>query len=125
MKPETLEPWDLTFQPQQLDWQRKARCADIPDPDLFFPERGSSTKYAMALCKRCPVKQECLDYAVQNKIEDGIWGGMGLRARRSYAIQLRRQQKPEKAVVFVSPQKVEKSLKLVRMMYVPRRGAVA
>src|SRR6201995_5607221 len=68
-------------------WQGKANCLGV-DPDLFFPERGASTKEAKEVCRGCVVKDECLEYALQNGEKFGIWGGMSERERR----RIRRQR---------------------------------
>lgn len=64
-----------------LTWQLQANCIGV-DPDLFFPERGASTKEAKAVCSDCIVIEECLGYALQNGEKDGIWGGLTERERR-------------------------------------------
>ena len=45
-------------------WQERANCLGV-DPDLFFPERGASTREAKGVCKGCEVRLECLEYAAQ------------------------------------------------------------
>ena len=40
-------------------WQDQANCLGV-DPDLFFPERGASTREAKEVCKGCVVRDECL-----------------------------------------------------------------
>ena len=69
----------------EREWMRDAACAGI-DPDLFFPERGDAghvVKVAIQeLCGGCPVRPECLDYAVRHAEQDGWWGGMDPRDRR-------------------------------------------
>lgn len=72
---------------QPVRWQLQANCLGI-DPDLFFPERGVSTKEPKAVCKGCPVKEECLAYALENSEKFGIWGGLSERERR----RIRRQR---------------------------------
>ena len=62
-------------------WQRLANCLGV-DPDLFFPERGASTKEAKRVCRACVVREECLEYALDNGEKFGIWGGMSERERR-------------------------------------------
>lgn len=69
------------------DWQDYANCLGV-DPDLFFPERGASTKEAKEVCRGCPVKEECLEFALQNVEKFGIWGGLSERERR----RIRRQR---------------------------------
>jgi WhiB family transcriptional regulator, redox-sensing transcriptional regulator len=68
-------------------WQDLANCLGV-DPDLFFPERGASTKEAKEVCRGCVVKDDCLEYALQNGEKFGIWGGMSERERR----RIRRQR---------------------------------
>ncbi|MCY3785142.1 MAG: WhiB family transcriptional regulator [bacterium] len=62
-------------------WKQSANCLGV-DPDLFFPERGASTKEAKRVCGACVVRQECLEYALENGEKFGIWGGMSERERR-------------------------------------------
>jgi len=62
-------------------WQDQANCLGV-DPDLFFPERGASTREAKEVCRGCVVRLECLEYALQNGEKFGIGGGMRERARR-------------------------------------------
>lgn len=62
------------------DWVDDAVCTRA-EPELFFPEKGGTTRPALALCAECPVQPECLDYAITNNIHHGVWGGMSERAR--------------------------------------------
>ena len=62
-------------------WQRSANCLGV-DPDLFFPERGGSTREAKEVCRGCVVREDCLQYALRNGEKFGIWGGMSERERR-------------------------------------------
>ncbi len=62
-------------------WQLQANCLGV-DPDLFFPERGASTREAKEVCRGCVVKDDCLEYALANGEKFGIWGGMSERERR-------------------------------------------
>lgn len=61
-------------------WQLLANCLG-EDPDLFFPERGASTKEAKAVCQGCEVRGDCLEYALANGEQFGIWGGLSKRER--------------------------------------------
>ena len=72
---------------QNVEWQDDAVCVQV-DPEVFFPERGGSTKAARAACAECPVRARCLEYALNNKEAFGIWGGTSERERR----KLRRQR---------------------------------
>lgn len=55
-------------------WVQDARCAET-DPEIFFPEKGGSTKSAKRVCAECTVRVECLAYALRTKQDEGIWGG--------------------------------------------------
>ena len=68
-------------------WQAQANCLGV-DPDLFFPERGASTREAKEVCRGCVVRNDCLEYALDNGEKFGIWGGLSERERR----RLRRQR---------------------------------
>lgn len=68
-------------------WQEHANCLGV-DPDLFFPERGASTREAKGVCAGCEVRGSCLEYALDNGEKFGIWGGLSERERR----RLRRQR---------------------------------
>lgn len=69
-------------------WTDRAACADVPDPDIFFPPgkgRHDLARAAKAICAGCPVKRECLNYALclGHSLSDyGIWGGLTPRDRR-------------------------------------------
>jgi len=62
-------------------WMLEARCLDA-DPEAFFPEKGGSTREAKRICAACPVRDECLDYALRHDERFGIWGGLSERERR-------------------------------------------
>ena len=62
-------------------WQEFANCLGV-DPDLSFPERGASTREAKEVCRGCVVRDGCLEYALANGEEFGIWGGLSERERR-------------------------------------------
>ena len=66
---------------QEKTWQDQANCMGV-DPDLFFPERGASTKEAKGVCRGGVVREDCLEYALANGEKFGIWGGMSERERR-------------------------------------------
>jgi WhiB family redox-sensing transcriptional regulator len=77
------------------DWQDFANCLGV-DPDLFFPERGASTREAKEVCRGCIVRGDCLEYALRNSEKFGIWGGMSERERR----RIRRQRALERQAAF-------------------------
>ena len=69
------------------DWRVDALCAQT-DPEAFFPDKGGSTRTAKAVCARCPVIQECREWALANDVRFGIFGGLSERERR----QLKRER---------------------------------
>jgi WhiB family transcriptional regulator, redox-sensing transcriptional regulator len=70
-----------TVEENALGWQTDALCAQT-DPEAFFPEKGGSTRDAKRICTSCDVRDQCLDYALQNDERFGIWGGLSERERR-------------------------------------------
>lgn len=72
------------------DWRDTALCAQVGG-ELWFPEKGGSTRDAKRICNRCEVRAECLEYALDNDERFGIWGGLSERERR----RLKRGQPPE------------------------------
>ena len=73
-------------------WQRRAKCRGV-GVALFFPERGESPAKAKALCDECPVRAECLDYALGRPEKFGVWGGTSDRQRRRLRSASLRQQR--------------------------------
>jgi WhiB family redox-sensing transcriptional regulator len=70
------------------EWQNRAACLDA-DPDMFFECRGrDAAKPAKAICADCPVQRDCLDYALDEHIVFGIWGGLTREERRIYKRKL-------------------------------------
>lgn len=65
-----------------LDWMADALCAQV-SPDMFFPEKSKGVaKAAIRVCEACPVRDECLRYALENRFDDGIFGGLTPNGRR-------------------------------------------
>lgn len=62
-------------------WMDNAACAGA-DPDLFFVDVGMAADEAKAICVECPVRTDCLDFALTGRERFGIWGGMSSRQRR-------------------------------------------
>lgn len=62
-------------------WMQDALCAQT-DPDMFFPQKGGSTKPAKKICRNCDVVAECLAFALRTGQTEGIWGGKSTRELR-------------------------------------------
>lgn len=67
--------------PEGMEWMLAAKCRGVT-PGEFFPSDGSGVERAMRVCDGCPVKTDCLEYALENRIEHGVWGGTSERERR-------------------------------------------
>jgi hypothetical protein len=63
------------------EWRERAACRG-QDPDLWYPERGADVSIAKAICAGCPVRADCLAFALGNGEHHGIWGGLSERQRR-------------------------------------------
>ncbi len=68
------------------EWRQQANCRQT-DPALFFPVGSTGMareqiQAAKAVCRCCPVRQACLDFALQTNQEAGIWGGTSEEDRR-------------------------------------------
>jgi WhiB family redox-sensing transcriptional regulator len=59
----------------------EARCREF-DPASFFPSDGVGVERARRICAECPVRMECLEYALEYRIDHGVWGGASERERR-------------------------------------------
>lgn len=61
------------------EWMDDAECNYAGDPEIFFPEQQRSrerTRKAKAYCWRCPVSEQCLEYALRENIQYGIFAGL-------------------------------------------------
>jgi WhiB family redox-sensing transcriptional regulator len=65
-------------------WMAEGKCREM-DPAVFFPSDGVGVEIARRICVDCPVKGLCLEYALYNRIEHGVWGGASERERRRIA----------------------------------------
>jgi WhiB family transcriptional regulator, redox-sensing transcriptional regulator len=72
----------VTPAPSVAGWREEAACRGA-DLALFFPGRGESAQPARQICARCPVRQECLEFALRHGEVHGIWGGLTERDRRA------------------------------------------
>ncbi len=71
----------------ETDWRQRANCKEIPDPDVFFPIGTTGPaldqiEQAKAICRPCPVKRDCLEWAIETHQESGVWGGLSEDERK-------------------------------------------
>ena len=85
---------DVLGHSDERSWQDRANCMGV-EPDLFFPERGASTREAKEVCRGCVVREDCLEYALANGEKFGIWGGMSERERRRLRRARAMQRRPK------------------------------
>ena len=75
-------------------WRELAACRDY-DPELFFPigKAGlgrAEVQQAKAVCAECPVREQCLEFALKTGQDFGVWGGCDEDERRLLRRSLRR-----------------------------------
>jgi WhiB family redox-sensing transcriptional regulator len=75
-------------------WQRDALCREF-DPELFHPLPGQDPTPALFVCAACPVRAQCLAWALEIGVT-GIWGGTNETQRRAIRRE-RRQAEPAPA----------------------------
>jgi WhiB family transcriptional regulator, redox-sensing transcriptional regulator len=69
------------------DWRLLAACRHA-DPELFFPVSGSGPSLdqvtqAKVICAGCPVRRQCLAFALDTRQDHGVWGGMSEEERHA------------------------------------------
>ncbi|MEU4985464.1 WhiB family transcriptional regulator [Streptomyces sp. NPDC021969] len=69
------------------NWREHAACR-TEDPDLFFPigttgPAALQTEQAKAVCRTCPVREQCLRWALDTGQTLGVWGGTSELERRA------------------------------------------
>ena len=81
----------------EYGWRQHAICRDT-DPDLFFPIGTTGQALvqidrAREVCNQCPVKVDCLEFALETNQDSGIWGGASEEERRMIRRQAVARQK--------------------------------
>jgi WhiB family redox-sensing transcriptional regulator len=72
------------------NWMDEGLCRQVP-PSTFFPNDGVGVDVARRICATCPVQAPCLEYALVERIDHGVWGGASERERRRI-LKRRRQE---------------------------------
>lgn len=70
------------------DWRSKGACVS-ESPELFFPIGTTGPAltqlgHAKLVCGACAVRERCLQWATDNSVEHGVWGGLSEEERRSF-----------------------------------------
>ena len=63
-------------------WVDQAACSGMNGDLWFLDDKTGSYGEARAVCRTCPVRPDCLTYALENKINHGMWGGLNPVQRR-------------------------------------------
>ncbi len=63
------------------DWSDQAACRGM-DINIFFPGQGQDVREAKAVCRACPVREDCKRYAYENREMFGVWGGTTEKERK-------------------------------------------
>jgi WhiB family transcriptional regulator, redox-sensing transcriptional regulator len=82
---------------RSTDWQQHGLCR-AEDSSVFFapahfehkPEREAREAKAKAICARCPVRLECLDWALETREPFGVWGGYSESERKQILLGKRK-----------------------------------
>lgn len=73
-----------SYIPTYERWRILAACQES-DVNVFFPEAEEARQPLPAgvlICRTCPVKVACFEYAVRNRIKNGIWGGVVFNGKK-------------------------------------------
>ncbi len=69
-----------TRRTMDISWMAAGSCRQVP-PETMFPTDSAGVIVARGVCADCPVRSNCLDYALANRIKEGVWGGTSSRQR--------------------------------------------
>lgn len=74
-----------------FDWVENAKCKEIQNPSLFYDGTDAELRaVAIRWCDDCPARVDCREFAIVNRIWDGVWGGMLPQERRREMARRRR-----------------------------------
>ncbi|MEA2011305.1 MAG: WhiB family transcriptional regulator [Actinomycetota bacterium] len=78
----------------QEPWYEEAACATY-SAEVFFPpsEIPLAANQAKAICEGCPVREECLSFALETAQAEGVWGGMDAGERRRLRRRVRDRER--------------------------------
>lgn len=84
---------ELSFDAME-HWYEDAACSSYPS-EMFFPpnDAPAAVRAAKVVCASCPVREECLAFAMDTVQTDGVWGGMDAGERRRLRRRLRDRER--------------------------------
>ncbi|MEY4656908.1 MAG: hypothetical protein RL073_1135 [Actinomycetota bacterium] len=71
-----------------VTWRSSGACQGL-DAEIFYPENEDHADFALSVCEQCAVRIACLNYALDNREQQGVWGGATARDRRKMLRQRR------------------------------------
>ena len=75
--------------PMNSSWRQRGACRGL-EPDIFYPATDEEAGPAKAVCGTCSVREACLEFALDTRENEGIWGGTTERERRRMLRQRRK-----------------------------------
>lgn len=86
----------------ELPWLTEARCR-TEDPELFFPVGNTGPavdqiEQAKTICRECKVVNHCLEYAIKENQDNGVWGGLSEDERKSLKRKYARARRSAQAI---------------------------
>ncbi|MFZ0664777.1 MAG: WhiB family transcriptional regulator, partial [Acidimicrobiales bacterium] len=89
----TLDPSFVAraFATTEMPWRRFALCLQF-EPELWFSYEPEDGVKAVRVCSECPVRLDCLGWAIAHNEIFGIWGGISARKRTRIRAEMRRKQ---------------------------------
>lgn len=87
---------------EKLRWLDEAACADLSINDFFVEAGRGINEQALAVCRECPVRRECLEHAYDREIYGGYFGGVSPGRRR--------KMKKSEAIKYIEKDKSRKRL---------------
>lgn len=73
----------------ELLWRRHSACRGL-DSEIFYPATDEDAVAAKLVCEECSVQETCLEFALQGREKEGVWGGATEKERRRILRQRRR-----------------------------------
>lgn len=70
-------------------WRQRGACVGL-DPEVFYPHSDEEADEAKRICATCPVREPCLEFALDTREAEGVWGGTTSRERRRLLRQRRK-----------------------------------
>ena len=83
----------LSIPPEE--WEEQAFCATYPDPELWHLQPPLAEEPKRLCNQRCPVREECLTFAMKHRIPYGIWGGMTTHERDGIRHNIKPRKPPQ------------------------------